>query len=133
MENKSYLIKRNYKYASSEIHCSDYVGPVGACGTLSPTDSKYVGPVGPYGKPSPSDSDSVGHVGPYGTLSPSDTAAVGAGGPDGTLSSSDPARVLFPAVPAGIPSPVGLIGSYGTLCSDRTMLSICSVSKLTGE
>ena len=38
-------------------------------------------------------------------------------GADGTLSSSDPAGKLFPAVPAGIPSPVGPVGSYGTLPS----------------
>ena len=36
-------------------------------------------------------------------------------GPDGTLSSSDLAGILFPAVPAGIPSPVGPIGMYGML------------------
>ena len=89
---------------------SDSVGPVGPCGTLSPSDSDSVGP---YGTLSPS--DSVGPVGPYGTLSPSDTAAVGPVGPEGTLSSSDLAGLLFPAVPAGIPSPVGPIGPYGTL------------------
>ena len=41
-------------------------------------------------------------------------------GPDGTLSSSDLAGILFPAVPAGIPFPVGPdgpVGSVGTLSS----------------
>ena len=46
----------------------DSVGPVGACGTLSPSESVDVGLVGPYGTLSPSDSD--GPVGPYGTLFP---------------------------------------------------------------
>ena len=47
-----------------------------------------------------------------GTLSPSESIAVGL---EGTLSSSDLARMLFPAVPAGIPFPVGPVGPYGTL------------------
>ena len=108
------------------------VGHVGLCGTLSPSDSDSVGPIGPYGTLSPSDSDSVGPVGPYGTLSPSDSDSVvphgtmspsdsdsvGHVGPDGTLSSSDLAGILFPAVPAGIPfpvGPVGPVGPFGTL------------------
>ena len=36
-------------------------------------------------------------------------------GPDGTLSSSDHAGILFPAVPAGIPFPVGPDGPVGAL------------------
>ena len=44
-------------------------------------------------------------------------------GPDGTMSSSDLAGILFPAVPAGIPSPVGPIGPYGMLSdSDSVVL-----------
>ena len=50
-----------------------------------------------------------------GTLSPSDSVAVGPGGPDGPLSSSDLAGVLVPALPAGIPFPVGPVGLDGTL------------------
>ena len=34
-------------------------------------------------------------------------------GPDGTLSTSDLAGILIPAVPAGIPSPVGSVGPVG--------------------
>ena len=83
---------------------SDSVGP---CGTLSPTDS-----VGLCGTLSPTDSEYVGPVDMCGTPSPSDSVAVG---PDGTLSSPDTAGMLFPAVPAGTPSPVGPICSYGTL------------------
>ena len=70
------------------------------------------GPVGSYGTQSPSDSD---YVGPCGTLSPSDSDSVG---PGGTLSSSDLAGILFSAVPAGIPFPVGpdgLVGPFGML------------------
>ena len=125
------------------------VGPVGPYGTLSPSDSDSVGPyvtlspsdtvaVGPVGSygtpPSPSDSDSVGpyvtlspsdsdSVGLYGTLSPSDYVAVGPVGPDGMLSSSDLAGILFPAVPTGIPSPVGSVGPvspYNTLSQSDT-------------
>ena len=58
---------------------------------------------GAVGMLSPSDSD--GPVGPVGTLSPSDSVFVGHDGPDGTLSSSDFARMLFPAIPAGIRFP----------------------------
>ena len=47
-----------------------------------------------------------------GTLSPSDSVAVGL---EGTLSSSDLAGMLFPAVPAGVPFPVGPVGLCGTL------------------
>ena len=54
-------------------------------------------------------SDILGHVG---TLSPSDSDSVG---PDGTLSSSDLAGILFLAVPAGIPFPVGPVGPVGML------------------
>ena len=36
-------------------------------------------------------------------------------GPDGTLFSPDLAGILFPAVPAGIPFPVGPVGPFGTL------------------
>ena len=53
-----------------------------------------------------------------GTLSQSDSVADGPVGPGGTLSSSDLAGVLFPAVPAGMPFPVGPagpVGLYGTL------------------
>ena len=50
-----------------------------------------------------------------GTLSPSDSVAVGPMGLEGTLSSSDLAGMLFPAVPAGIPFPVGPVGPYGML------------------
>ena len=102
---------------------TDYVGPcgtlspsdsdsVGPCGMLSPTDSECVGPVGPCGTLSSTDSECAGPVGLCGMPSPSDSVAVG---PDGMLSSPDPAGMLFPAVPAGIPSPVGPICSYGTL------------------
>ena len=35
--------------------------------------------------------------------------------PDGMLSSSDLAGILLPAVPAGIPFPVGSVGSFGML------------------
>ena len=45
-----------------------------------------------------------------GTLSPSDSVAVG---PDGPLSSSDLAGVLVPAMPVGIPFPVGPAGPVG--------------------
>ena len=62
---------------------------------------------GAVGTLSPSDSDSVGPVGHVGTLSPSDSDSIGPVGLDGTLSSSDHAGILFPAVPAGIPFPVG--------------------------
>ena len=121
---------------------SDSVGPVGPYGMLSPFDSDSVGPygmlspcdsdsVGPYGTLSPSDSDSVGpygtlspcdsdSVGPYGTLSPSDSVAVGHVGPDGMMSSSDLAGILFPAVPTGMPFPVGPVGPYGTLSPSVT-------------
>ena len=81
----------------------------GTVGTLSPSISDSVGP---FGTLSPSDSDSVG---PCGTLSPSDSDSVGPGGPDGMLSSSYLAEILFPAVPAGIPFPVGPDGPVGTL------------------
>ena len=53
-----------------------------------------------------------------GTLSPSYSVADGPVGPGGTLSSSDLAGILFPAVPAGIPFPVGTagpVGLYGAL------------------
>ena len=89
---------------------SESVGPVGLYGMLSPSDSEFVGLVGLYGTLSSSDSDSVG---PYGMLSPSDSG--GPVGPDGTLSLSYLAGILFPAVPAGIPFPVGLDGPVGTL------------------
>ena len=105
---------------------SDSVGLVGPDGALSSSDLAGilfpavpagipfpVGPVGPVGlcgTLSPSDSDSVGPVGPYETLSPSDSDSVGLVGPDGALSSSDLAGILFPAVPAGIPFPVGPVG-----------------------
>ena len=106
--------------------CKDGIVMSGAVGTLSPSDSHSVGPVGPVGTLSPSDS-----VGPVGTLSPSDSPSVGPVGmpslsdsvfvghygPDGTLSSSDFARMLFPAVPAGIPFPVGPVGPDGMLSS----------------
>ena len=82
--------------------CEDCVVMPDTVGTLSPSDSDSVGTL------SPSDS-----VGPVGTLSPSDSDSVGHDGPDGTLSSSDPAVILFPAVPAGIPFPVGLVGHVG--------------------
>ena len=36
-------------------------------------------------------------------------------GPDGTLSSTDLAGILFPAIPAGIPSSVRHVGTCGTL------------------
>ena len=48
-----------------------------------------------------------------GTQSPSDSVAVGPGGPDGPLSSSDLAGVLVPAMPVGIPFPVGPAGPVG--------------------
>ena len=48
-----------------------------------------------------------------GTLSPSDSVAAGPGGTDGPLSSSDWAGVLVPAVPTGIPFPVGPAGPVG--------------------
>ena len=64
---------------------------------------------------SPSDSDSVAPVGPYGTLSPSDSDAVGPVCLDGTLSSSDLVGILFSAVPAGMPFPVGPVGPCGTM------------------
>ena len=92
---------------------SDSIGPVGPYGTLSPPDSDSVGPVGPYGTPSPSDSDPVGPVGPFGMLSPSDSDPVGPVGPRGMLSTSDLAGILVPAVPAGIPFPVGPVGPVG--------------------
>ena len=90
--------------------CEDYIMMPGAVGMLSPSDSDSVGPVGHVGTWSPSDSASVG---PVGTLSPSDSVSVGHDGPDGTLSSSDFAGMLFPAVPAGIPFPVGPVGPVG--------------------
>ena len=68
--------------------------------------------VGEGGNISLSPSD---YVGPCGTLSSSESVAVCPVGPDGTLSSSDLAGILFPAVPTGIPFPVGPVGSYGTL------------------
>ena len=86
------------------------VGPVGHVRTLSPSDSVSVGHDGPDGTLSPSDFASVGPVGPVGMLSPSDSVSVGHDGPDGMLSSSDFAGMLFPAVPAGIPFPVGPVG-----------------------
>ena len=54
-------------------------------------------------------------AGPVGTMSPSDCLSlmlfpagpVGPVDPDGTLSSSDPAKILFLAVPAGIPFSAG--------------------------
>ena len=65
---------------------------------------------GAVGMLSPSDSDgTVGHVG---TLSLSDSNTVGS---DGALSSSNLAGILFPAVPAGIPFPVGHVGPVGML------------------
>ena len=92
---------------------SDSAGTVGPYGMLSPSESDSVVPVDPYGTLSPSDSDSVDPVGPNGMLSPSDSVAVGPVGPDGTLFSSDLARILFPAVPAGMPFPVGPVGPVG--------------------
>ena len=93
--------------------CEDCIMMPGAVGTLSPSDSDSVGPVGPVGTLSPSDYASVGPVGPVGTLSSSDFVSVGHDGPGGTLSSSDFAGMLFPAVPAGIPFPVGAVGPVG--------------------
>ena len=49
------------------------------------------------------------------TLSLSDSVAVGPVRLDGMLSSSDLTGMLFPAVTAGIPFPVGPVGRYGTL------------------
>ena len=95
------------------------VGPVGLCGTQSPSDFEPVagGPVGPY-DPDCEPAGSVGPyvaggpVGPYGTLSPFISGPVGpyvSGcpiGPDGTLSpfDSDPAGPVGPYVAGG---PVG--------------------------
>ena len=103
---------------------SDSVGPVGPDGMRSssalagilfpaiPAGIPFpVGPVGPCGTLSPSDPDYVGPVGPYVTMFPSDS--VGLVGPDGALSSSDLAAILFPAIPAGIPFPVGPVGHVG--------------------
>ena len=62
-----------------------------------------------------------------GTLSPSDSVAVGPGGPDGPLSSSDLAGVLVPAVPAGIPFPVGPavhVGLDGTLSPSNYVFGV---------
>ena len=117
--------------------CEDCVVMPDTVGTLSPSDSDYVGPVGPVGTLSPS--DSVGHDGPDETLSSSDPAGilfpavpagipfsvgpVGPVGPDGMLSSSDLAGILFPTVPAGIPfpaGPVGPVGPNGMLFSSRS-------------
>ena len=55
-------------------------------------------------------------------LSLSDSVAVGPVAPDGTLSSSDLAGILFPAVHAGIPSPVGPIGPLSPSDSDSVIL-----------
>ena len=52
--------------------------------------------------------DCVVMPGAVGTLSPSDSDSVG---PDGTLSSSDLAGILLQTVPAGMPFPVGPVGT----------------------
>ena len=96
------LLARVVKLASVTV-CEDTripfpvgpVGPIGLCGTQSPSDFEpvgpdwpYVGPVGPCGTQSPSDFEPVGPDGPYvgpvgprGTLSPSDSEPVGLDGP----------------------------------------------------
>ena len=84
--------------------CEDCIISPGVVGTLSPSDSDSVGPVGLYGTLSPSDSDSVGPV-----------------GHDGTLSSADLAGILFPAVSAGIPFPVGPVGPIGPVVPYGTL------------
>ena len=68
--------------------------------------------------------DCIVMQGTVGTLSPSDSDYVG---PDGTLSSSDPAGILFPAVPAGMPFPVGLLALWALIrhCPHPTLPEYC--------
>ena len=74
-------------------------------------DDPNIGPVGPCGTLSPS--DSAGPVGLCGMLSPPNPVAEDPVGPGGTLSSPDSAGILSPAVPAGILLPVGSVGPIG--------------------
>ena len=83
------------------------VGPVGPCGTQSPSDSGSVGPDGPYGTLSPFES---GSVGPCGTLSPSDSESAILMDPGGVFPSSDLARMRGPAPPAESAFLMGPVG-----------------------
>ena len=83
------------------------VGPVGLCGTLSPSDSD---PACPYVAGSP--------VGPIGMLSPSAPESAILVDPGGMFPSSDLARMRGPAPPAGsavLMGPVGPTMSLGVL------------------
>ena len=59
--------------------------------------------------------DCIMMPGVVGMLSRSISDSVGPVGPGGTLSSSDLAAILFPAVPAVIPFPVGPVDPFATL------------------
>ena len=115
-EDKDVRLLAGVAYLAGVTVCEDGIVMTGTVGTLSPSDSD-----GPVGTLSLSDSD---YVGPDGTLSSSDLAGilfpavptgipfpVGPVGPDGTLSSSDHAGILFSAVPAGIPFRAGPVGT----------------------